>query len=177
MLADARTSQVALLGPPPQNPDAPGYAYQGEVPPGYVYLLSEHMAGAIQSPQTTPGQHTLAIQINRELDGAKRLFEQMERDAKHLLNMSAVQLLQPAALTLLNDLATQAQDAYTGQLDPSTGQANGGALQIYGNLQQMASLMCGSSRHKHHTVYVVCLSPWCFTPLRFHDHAGLSMAF
>lgn len=139
VLADARTSQIALLGPVPQNPDAPGYAYTGEVPPGYVYLMSEHMAGAIQSPQTTSDQHTLAVRINTGLDGVKRLFEQVRQDAKRLLLMNNAQVLQPSTLVLLNDLVTQAQYAYTGQIDPSTGHADGGALWIYGNLQLLAS--------------------------------------
>jgi hypothetical protein len=34
---------------------------------------------------------------------------------------------------------TLAQNAYTGQLDPSTGQSDGGALWIYGNLQRLAT--------------------------------------
>jgi hypothetical protein len=139
LLADARASQVALLGPTPQNPDAPGYSYSGEVPPGYVYLISEHMAGAIQSPQTTPDQRRLAVQINAALDGEIRLFGQVRLDAGQLLNMDRSQLLQAPALVLLNDLATQAQYAYTGQPDPSTSQAGGGALWIYDNLQRLAA--------------------------------------
>ena len=139
LLADAHSAQVALLGPVPQNPDAPGYAYGNEVPPGYVYLISEHMAGAIQSSQTTPDQRQLAVQINTGLDGVKRLFEQVQQDAKRLLSMSQAQLLQPSTQALLNDLATQAQDAYTGQIDPSTGEGEGGALLIYGNLQRLAA--------------------------------------
>ncbi|MBA2288243.1 MAG: serine/threonine protein kinase [Ktedonobacteraceae bacterium] len=139
LLADAHTSQVALLGPAPHNPDAPGYAYDGEAPPGYVYLISEHMTGAIQSPQTTRDQRTLAVQINRRLDAVIHLFEQVQYDAKHLLLMNNAQLLQPPALALLNDLAIQAQYAYAGQLDPSTGQPGGGALWIYNNLQRLAA--------------------------------------
>jgi serine/threonine protein kinase len=139
LLADARTVQVALLGPAPTNPDPPGYAYGDEVSPGYVYLISEHMAGAIQSPQTTPDQRKLAVQINTRLDEEKRLFEQVQHDAKQVLNLSDTQVLGAHALTILNDLATQAQNAYTGQLDPSTGQSNGGALWIYGNLQRLAT--------------------------------------
>jgi hypothetical protein len=138
--ADTRTSQIALLGPVPQNPDAPGYAYKGEVPPGYAYLISEHMAGAIQSSQTTPDQRKLAVQINTRLDEVKRLYEQIQHDAKQLLNMNKAQLLQPATQAQLNDLATQAQYAYTGQLDLSTGQPIGGALWIYNNLQHLATL-------------------------------------
>jgi serine/threonine protein kinase len=139
LLADARTVQIALLGPVPTNPDPPGYAYGDEVSPGYVYLISEHMAGAIQSPQTTSDQRKLAVQINARLDDEKSLFEQVQRDAQHVLRMSDMQVLGAQALTILNDLATQAQNAFSGQLDPSTGQSEGGALWIYGNLQRLAA--------------------------------------
>ncbi len=139
LLADARTVQVALLGPAPTNPDPPGYAYGDEVSPGYVYLISEHMAGAIQSPQTTSDQRKLAVQINSHLDEEKGLFEQVQHDAKQVLRMSDTQILGAQALTLLDDLATQAQNAYSGQLDPSTGQSKGGALWVYGNLQRLAA--------------------------------------
>lgn len=138
LLADARTSQIALLGPAPQNPDAP-YAYKNEVPPGYVYLISEHMAGAIQSSQTTPDQRKLAVQINKKLDQVTRLCGQVQHDAKQLLSMNNAQLLQPAAQALLNDMATQAQYAYTGQLDLSNGQPDGGTQWIYNNLQRLAA--------------------------------------
>jgi hypothetical protein len=53
--------------------------------------------------------------------------------------MNYTQLLGTQALTLLDDLATQAQTAYSGQLDPTTRQSEGGALWIYGNLQRLAA--------------------------------------
>ena len=139
LLADPRATQVALLGPVPQNPDAPGYTYSDEASPGYVYLISIHMEGAIESPQTTPEQRKLAIAINAGIDDVKRLFERMQQGGRQLLAMSNTQLLQTSSLSLLNDLATQAQGAYTGRLDPATGQSNGGALWIYGNLQRLAT--------------------------------------
>jgi len=139
LLADPRTSQVALLGPTPVNPDPAGYGYNDEVPPGYVYLIGIHMAGAIQSPQTTPDQRKLAIQINTGLDSVKRLLEAVYRDAKQLVNLHATQLLQPSSLSILDNLVTQAQDAYTGQFNLSNGQSEGGAIWIYGNLQRLAS--------------------------------------
>ncbi len=139
VLADPRNAQIALLGPAPNNPDPPGYVYDGESPPGYVYLISIHMEGAIQAPQTTPDQRRLAIQINTGLDNVKRLLESVFRDAKQLSGMTNIQLLQPSSLSMLDDLATQAQYAYTGQLNPSTGQSEGGAIWIYGNLQRLAN--------------------------------------
>ena len=139
LLADTRTVQIVLLGPTPTNPDPPGYAFGDEVSPGYVYLISDHMAGAIQSPQTTSDQRKLAVQINSHLDEEKGLFEQVQHDAKQVLRMSDTQILGAQTLTLLDDLATQAQNAYSGQLDPSTGQSAGGALWVYGNLQRLAA--------------------------------------
>ncbi len=139
LLADPRNAQIALVGPTPNNPDPPGYGYNDESPPGYVYLIGIHMDGAIQSPQTTPDQRKLAIQINAGLDNVKRLLESVFRDAKQLSGMRSIQLLHPSTLSILNDLVTQAQNAYTGQLNPSTGQSGGGAIWIYGNLQRLAT--------------------------------------
>jgi serine/threonine protein kinase len=139
LLADASASQVALLGPSPTNPNPPGYTYGDEASPGYVYLISEHMGGAIESPQTTADQRTLAVQINQGLDREKSVLEQIHQDAKQLLSMNLEQLLQPAALSILNDLASQAQDAYTGQINPSNGQPEDGALWTYDNLQRLVT--------------------------------------
>ena len=139
LLADPRNAQVALLGPAPNNPDPPGYGYNGEAPPGYVYLIGIHMEGAIQAPQTTPDQRKLAIQINTGLDNVKRLLASVLRDAKQLSGMTSIQLLHPSSLALLDDLVTQAQNAYTGQLNPTTGQSEGGAIWIYDNLQGLAN--------------------------------------
>ncbi len=139
MLANVQASQIALLGPAPDSPPIPGYTYKGEVPPGYVYLISEHMGGAIESPQTTSDQKTLAVKINQALDVEIGILNQARQDAKQLLAMTRTQLLQPSALAILNDLATQAQNAYTGQINPTSGQSDGGALWTYNNLQRLVA--------------------------------------
>src|SRR5262249_16467411 len=91
LLANAHEVQVALLGHP-GNTDPAGYVYSGEAPPGYVYLIGEHMNGAIQSPQTTPAQRQLAIRINAGLDDLRRLLGQVYQDAKQLVGMNRAQL-------------------------------------------------------------------------------------
>ena len=139
LLANAQTSQVPLLGPAPGAPDPPGYVYKGEVPPGYVYLISEHMGGAIESPQTTPNQKALAIKINSAIDVEISILSQARQDARQLLAMTNTQLFQPATLVILNDLAAQTQNAYTGQINPTTGQSEGGALWTYNNLQRLVA--------------------------------------
>ena len=140
-LADTQAAQVALLGPSPQDVYAPGYVYQNEPPPGYIYLLQTHLNGALLAPQATTDQHRLAVQISGGIDHARRALTSVYQDAKQLLRMSDAQLLQASALTLLDDMATQAQYASTGQPDPSTGIAQGGALWIYDNLQRLATFV------------------------------------
>jgi hypothetical protein len=131
---------VPLLGPAPKDADPPGYVFQNETPPGYVYLIQTHLNGAILAPEATTDQHHLAVQINGAIDAARQALTTVYQDAKQLLALPVAQLLQPSALTLLDDLATQAQYAYTGQPDPSTGVAQGGSLWIYNNFQRLATL-------------------------------------
>ncbi len=150
LLIDPVTSQVPLLGPTPQNPGPPGFLYSGEAPPGYVYLVSIYLNGVIQAPEITQDQHQLATQITMGLGKLKSALEQIHQDAKQLVTLSSSQLVQPSSLSILNDLAAQVQYAYAGQLDPSTGQPEGGALWIYSNLQRLAAFvvkpLSGSSR-------------------------------
>ncbi|MFL5706852.1 MAG: hypothetical protein ACJ8AG_29130, partial [Ktedonobacteraceae bacterium] len=139
LLADAQDAQVALLGSAPQDADPPGYVYQNEAPPGYVYLIELHINGAVLSPQTTSEQRKLAIQIEGGIDSVKRLLAQVYQDARQLVRLTNAQLLQPSALILLDNMATQAQYAYTGRANPSTGISQGGVLWIYDNLQRLAA--------------------------------------
>jgi hypothetical protein len=139
LLADVRNAQIPLLGPVPKSPDPPGYNYDEETPPGYVYLIDLHLNGAILSPQATSDQHKLAGQINTAIDKLKSLLETVQLDAKLLVHMTNAQLLQTSPLTILNDMVTQAQFAYAGQPDPSSGATNGGTLWIYNNFERLTS--------------------------------------
>ncbi len=132
MLADPQIAQVALLGQPPENAVPAGYVYQNEPPPGYTYLIQMHLNGVVLSPQSTEAQHQLAIRINGGIDIYKRSLTHVYQDAKQLVSLTDAQLLQPSTLTLLQDLTTQAHDAYSET--PS-----GNALWIYNNIQQLAT--------------------------------------
>ncbi len=68
LLVDPHDAQVPLLGPAPDGQDPPGYAFDDEVPPGYVYLVSSHLAGAVLSPDATQDQRALAAQIHLAID-------------------------------------------------------------------------------------------------------------
>ena len=137
--AEAHNAQVGLLGSAPHGTDPPGYVYNEEVPPGYVYLIGLHLNGAVLSPQATPDQRTLAGQIDAAMNKLKDVFGQVHQDAKLLAQMTDRQLLQSSSLSILNDLVMQAQNAYAGQLDPTTGASQGGAVWIYGNIERLVT--------------------------------------
>jgi hypothetical protein len=139
LLADAHSTQIAVLGPSPHDPDPPGYSYNNEVPPGYVYLIAMHMNGAILSPRSTSDQRKLALQISTALNEVQQELEQVRQDARQLVRMTNAQLLAPSSLSLVEDMLKQAQYAYTGQPSPSTKPAQGGALWIYDHLQRLAT--------------------------------------
>jgi predicted lipoprotein len=104
-----------------------------------VYLIGLHLNGAVLSPQATPDQRTLAGQIDAAMNKLKEVFGQVHQDAKLLVQMTDRQLLQSSSLSILNDLVMQAQNAYAGQLDPSTGVSQGGAVWIYGNIERLVT--------------------------------------
>ena len=137
--AEAHNAQVALLGSAPHDTDPPGYVYNEEVPPGYVYLIGLHLNGAVLSPKATPDQRTLAGQIDAAMNKLRDVFGQVHQDAKLLVQMTDKQLLQSSSLSILNDLVMQAQNAYAGQLDPTTGASQGGAVWIYGNIERLVT--------------------------------------
>ena len=147
LLVDAQAVQVALLGPAPQDADPPGYVFQNEAPPGYLYLIENHMNGAILTPQTTQEQRQLALQINGELDKVRSAASQVSQDARQLVKLTDTQLLQVSSLALLDDLAAQAQYAYTGRPNPAAGATQGGALWLYDNLQRLATFEVAPYTH------------------------------
>jgi hypothetical protein len=139
LYVDPNYAQVALLGPPPDGQDPPGYAFDDEVPPGYVYLVSSHLAATVLSPDATPEQRTLAAQIHAALDQVRSWLEKIHQDSGQLITMDETQLAQDSTLSLLDDLVTQAQFAYNGQTDPVTGQLQGGVIWATSNIQRMAN--------------------------------------
>ncbi len=141
LLTDPSISQVALLGPTPVISQPPGSLYINKALPGYAYLVGIYTNGVIAAPQATQEQHQLVTQINTGLSKLKSALEQIHSDAVRLVHLNSSQLLQSSSLTTLNDLTIQAQNAYVGELDPSTGQLEGGVLWIYGNLQRLATFV------------------------------------
>ena len=129
-LVDPQIGKVPLLE----------FDVQHEEPPGYLYHIGLHLQGLITSPGATAQQKQLAVQIDTALSKIQALLEKMRQDAKQLVFMTDEQLLQPKAFTLLDDMVKQAQDAFVGQFDPTTGEIQNGITQVHYAIQRLATL-------------------------------------
>jgi hypothetical protein len=130
VLVNARLARVSLLE----------FDVQHQVPPGFLYHIALHLKGLVDSPGATVAQRQLTIQIENAINKVQALLEQVHQDAKKLVKMTDAQLLQPATLSLLDDMTKHAQDAFVGQFDPATGEIQDGVTQIHYAIQRLAAI-------------------------------------
>ncbi len=109
-------------------------------PPSYLTHILHHLNGLVNAPGSTPDQRKAAAQIIDAMSNVRQWLNQLRTDVKQLLNMSDAQMAQPAALALLNDMATQANAAYTGETDPATGTLREGVIWTHASIQALASM-------------------------------------
>ena len=128
ILADPQIAQVGLL-----------QLKANQQPPGYFYHIPLHLNGVLSSPGATQYQRTLAAEINSGVNNVNSWLGQLRQDAVQLVDMGDAHLALQSSLTLLNDVMTQANNAYMGRKDPSTGQQQIGVSQIYRNVQLLAT--------------------------------------
>ncbi|MFL5627472.1 MAG: serine/threonine protein kinase [Ktedonobacteraceae bacterium] len=98
-----------------------------------------HITGMLQSPGVTPSLRMQAEQIKTAINRVKFWLNRLQRDAMVMMRMKDAQLLQPAGAALLGDIVLQARYAYTGQLDPVTGNMLGGIGYIYDSIQRLST--------------------------------------
>jgi len=113
---------------------------QGQNPPGYLAHIDLHLVGYSHSPGATADQKRFATKIDAMLIAVTSLLWKVRGDAALLAKMSDAVLLAPQALSLLNDMDTNANDAFVGQPDPATGSVQGGVTQIHDELQRLSTI-------------------------------------
>jgi len=128
ILVDPKIVRVPLLESVPN-----------QTPPGYVFHIGRHLEEITKSPNVTKDQIALAVEINQATNNVQFWLQQVHRDALQLIKLSNAQLLLPSARSILDDMTTQANFAFTGQIDPSTGQVKSGVVQIHYNIQRLAT--------------------------------------
>ncbi len=109
-------------------------------PPGYIDHVQLHLNGVVHAPDATPQMRELATRIINALSNAKQWLTQVRILARQLVNMDAVQLSQPATLTLLDSLVSFTTNAYIGKLNPTTNQVIPGIVQVHYDIQRLATL-------------------------------------
>ncbi len=129
VLIDQTIARVALLEFDPVH----------QQPPGYLDHMGTHLRELASSPGETAAQRTLAIRIGRAINNVQASLEAVHTDAVQLVHMGNSQLSQPAALSLLNNMLTQAKYALVGQFDPNTSTVKEGVAQIHDNSQGLAT--------------------------------------
>lgn len=117
---------------------------QEQNPPGYLAHIDFHLVGYTQSPGVTAEQKQLATRIDVMVIAVTTLLEKVHGDATRLANMSDTALLSKEALSLLDDMETNANEAFVGQPDPATGSLQGGVTQIHDELQLLATIEVNS---------------------------------
>nr|MBA2680030.1 hypothetical protein [Ktedonobacteraceae bacterium] len=140
-LADTQIARVSLLTVDPAKQSPP---YFSQNPPGDVDHMQLHVGQVAKATDLTPemrqrAQHILTALSN--LGGKNGWLTNVHNDAVQLFNMSenAVQLRQPAAGALLDDMVTKATYAYIGKLDPTTNTVQPGVTQIHYDVQHLAT--------------------------------------
>ena len=130
LLADAHAAQVGLL-----------QLHDNQQPPGYLYHVALHLNGVLGSPGSTKDQQTLANQVYKDLNIAKNEMEQLRQDALQLVVMNTTQLALASSQTVLSDMMTQANMAFTGTNSDTTQpqDAKGGITVVYQDVQKLAA--------------------------------------
>ncbi len=112
----------------------------GQQPPGSMVQISLQLAAIAQSSDASPEQRQIASRITADLHLATDALGRVREAAKQLILLSDAQLAQPAALFLLDALVEQANVAYSGILNPTTGEREGGTLRIADQLERLATI-------------------------------------
>ena len=128
LYADPTISKVGLLTFDPLTQD----------PPGYLYHIGKHLHEVTALPQTSATQKGLAIQIKQAIDGVNLWMRNIRDDVMKLYAMDSAHLTGKDGLTLLDEVATLANDAFVGKVDTNA-QVTNGVVQIHYAIQRMAT--------------------------------------
>jgi hypothetical protein len=108
-------------------------------PPGYLTHIVHHLNGLLQAPGATPELRKNVADIVMALNNAKYWLTRLRMDAQKLVKMTDAQLRQPATLNLINDMIDNTTNAYSGEIDPASGQMREGVSWLHDHMQLIAN--------------------------------------
>jgi hypothetical protein len=130
LLVDSRIALDALLELNVPN----------QQPPGLLDHIGLHLTGVAESPAASADQQRLAGSIDAALTNVRGWLERVHSDALQLVALQARQLALASTKVVLDDLATQAQYAFSGQENPTTNTLADGVTQIHYAMPQLAAM-------------------------------------
>ncbi|GCF11243.1 hypothetical protein [Dictyobacter arantiisoli] len=136
ILVDPTAGRIGLLQTQPPS-----------VLPAFLSHVALHLQGLAHAPGATAAQQRLAQTLITALTTDTTLLKTVHHDAVLLTQMTDTHLRSPAALTLLNDMVTQATTAYTGQVDPVQGNTVGGLVSMGQAVQGVAAIPITTVSH------------------------------
>ena len=128
VLVDTTIARIGLLTFDPVN----------QKPPGYLYHIEKHLHEIEALPESSSTQKMLTLQIEQGINAINAWDETIRTDALTLSHMSPAQLTGSGALSLLNEVATLANNALVGQVGPQ-GQVTDGVIQVHYAIQSLAT--------------------------------------
>jgi transcriptional regulator with XRE-family HTH domain len=93
-------------------------------PPGYILHTDIHLEGVRDALGASAFQRQLATRLRIAMNAVSFWLSNVRQDALQLVRMDDTRLAQSATLPLLMDLATQAQDAFTGSTNQALAKAS-----------------------------------------------------
>ncbi|GCE29441.1 hypothetical protein KDA_49250 [Dictyobacter alpinus] len=100
---------------------------------GFFPHIASHLTSVATSPGVTTRQTQIAARAVTAINGIIHMLGQARYDAKALIAMSDAQLHQPAAQTLLSELANVTNDVYTGNTQQQ------GCVWLHQQIEQLAA--------------------------------------
>jgi hypothetical protein len=109
-------------------------------PPSYLVHIAHHLSGLIQASDSNATLRQQDASIIDALNNVRYWLNRVRKDALQLASMSDQQLHQRSTLSLLNDMIDNANHAYVGQVDPTTGTTQQGVIWAHDHIQALATL-------------------------------------
>jgi hypothetical protein len=109
-------------------------------PASYLSSIVYHLTSLLNAPGSPLELRKSAATILTAMSNVRVWLEQLHDDARQIAGMANDQLSKSASLTLLNDMVDEANYAYAGQTNLSTGAVKEGIIWIHDALQALATL-------------------------------------
>ena len=122
----------------------------------YIYNINNRLLSLLAAPGASPTMSKRAQQTIDALPDTQNWLQQMHDYARRLLLMTDSALLQPGARDILDNMVTEANNAYNGPIDSSAPTPHTGAVFILNTIQLLAVLdvqTCTKTSAEWHCAY------------------------